>query len=126
MITRTALSAPIRLGSSWVRHQAEEALGKGDRGGRAGQGAVVAVQRQLQAAAQRRAVEEREGGDVEVADPGEDPVALLRDRQRLGAFGDQADPGDVGAGGEDERLAGDADGGDLRTTGRDLVQRLVE
>jgi len=72
-----------QLGAAPAGDQAERHLGQGERRGAAGDGPVVAVQRQLQPAAHGRAVDERERGHAGVAQLGEDLVAVAADLQRL-------------------------------------------
>ena len=77
--------------------------------------AVRAVQAELDAAAHRRAVENAKVGTGELGEPPEDLVAALADGQRvLVRASSELDALEVGADGEDERLAGDADADDRR------------
>ena len=132
MITETARSAPIRFGrmraAAPARDQAEEDLGQ--REGRDGlrDGAVGAVQTDLDAAAHRRAVVVREGRDGERGQALEDVVAALADGERVVVLLQQLDALEVGADREDERLAGDADADDRAGGGLllDLVDRGVQ
>ena len=110
-ISVTALSAPTRLrhepGAAPAGDQAEHDLGQAE--GRRGvhDGAVGAVQRDLEAAAEGEAVDEAERRLAAVLQLAEDRVPELGD----GAYGVGAaalDRGEVGAGGQDERLAGHA------------------
>jgi hypothetical protein len=89
-----------------------------------GQRAVMAVQGDLEAAAQRRTVDEREGRDGAVLEPGEHLVPEPTERERLGVLGDQRHAGDVRADAEDVRLAGQRDEGRVRLGGPG--DRLVE
>ena len=73
-------------------------------------GAVVAVQRELQAAAHRRPVDEREGGHAEAGEVAEDAVAELGDRLDVGALVQAREQREVGTDGEHVGLAGDGDG----------------
>jgi hypothetical protein len=95
-ITVTAGSMPIRFGSSCVPPQ------PGTRPRNASEKATTAVvamvrwwpvQRQLQTAAERRAVDEGEGEgrDRRVLQPAEHPVAGLGDLARVGRGGDRRD-----------------------------------
>ena len=79
---------PIRFGSSCVPPQPgtrpSDDLGQGERRRAGGERAVVAVQRQLEAAAHRRAVDERERRARSLSRSSrEDPVAEPADLQRL-------------------------------------------
>jgi len=60
-----------QVGAAPAGQQAEEALGERDRGDAGGDGLVGAVQRELEPAAQGRAVHERERGDPQLAEPPE-------------------------------------------------------
>ncbi len=122
-----------QVGAAPAGDQAEEALGEGDHRHAGGDGPVGAVQRGLEAAAERDAVDERERGHRQLTEPPEDRVAEGGDAKgpvpRLGRVGGRG--GDrrggavqVRAGREDERLAGHADRGDLagRRPRRDRVE----
>jgi hypothetical protein len=115
-----------QLRAAPARDQAQEALGQGDSGHAGRHGPVVAVQRDLQAAAHGRAVDERERRDSGLLEPGEDAVAEPARLERDAAVGHEADALEVGADGEDERLAGDGDGGHPRAARLDLVERGVD
>ena len=114
-----------QLGAAPAGDQAEEDLGEGDDRGRRDR-PVLAVQRQLQAAAERRAVDERERRDRRVLQPAEHPVPGLGDLPRLRGIGHRRNAGEVRADGEDERLAGHADRHRGGGVGRDLVQGGVQ
>ena len=87
---------------------------------------VVAVQADLQPAAQRQAVEEGEGRHRRACAACRRPRARSgRCATRLLAVGDLADQGQVGTRGEDERLAGDRDRGDV-VPGQSGVDRGVQ
>ncbi len=109
-------------------NQAEEDLGQ--REGRDGlrDGAVGAVQTDLDAAAHGRAVVVREGRDRQRREALEDVVAALADGERLVVLLQQLDTLEVGADREDERLAGDARADDGAGDGLllDLVDRRVQ
>ena len=75
---------------------------------------VGAVQGHLQAAAEGQAVDECERRNRAVAEPTEHTVSEPSCIDRLLPVGHQRHALEVGAGGEDERLAGDADGDDAR------------
>ncbi len=109
------------VGTDEVRHeeraapagdQAEHDLGQAQ--GRCGvhDGAVGAVQRDLEAAAQREAVDEPEGGLLAVAELAEDRVTELGHHAH-GVRAAAGDRGEVGARGQDERLAGHSQRGHL-------------
>ncbi len=111
-------------GTAPARDQAEHDLGQAD--GRRGvhDGAVGAVQRDLEAAAEGEAVDEAERRLAAVLQLAEDRVAQLAH----GAYGIGAaalDRGEVGACGEDERLAGHCEGVD-RVVGQRRVDGGVE
>jgi hypothetical protein len=94
-----------------------------DRAGR--DGPVVAVERELEAAAEGRAVDERERGDRGVLEPLVERVPGLGERQALLAGLQARHELDVGSGQEDERLPGDGD--ELHVIGGlDLVQRVPQ
>ncbi len=132
MITETARSAPIRFGSRVQPPQPgtrpRKTSGSEKAGSAAGDRAVGAVQADLDAAAHRRAVVVREGRHREAGEALEDVVAALADGERVLVVLQQFDALEVGADGEDERLAGDADAGDLAVRGLllDLVDRRVQ
>ena len=88
--------------------QAEEALGQRDGGDAGGDRAVGAVEPDLDAAAHRGAVGEGEGRHRQGGQLAERLVAQPADGERLVAPGHLGHAGQVGAHGEDERLAGDA------------------
>ena len=126
-----------QVGAAPAGDQAEEALGEGDHRHAGGDRAVGAVQRDLEPAAERDPVDEAERRHRQLAQPAEDRVAerpdagrpLPRDRRVDAGGGDRrARAVQVGAGREDERLAGHADGGDLarRRPGGDRVEGRVE
>ena len=102
-----------QVGAAPARHQAEERLGQRHGRDTGRDRAVRAVQRDLDPAAHRRAVDERERRDVQLAQAAEHRVAEPADALGLVPAADQADPLEVGADREDERLAGDADRGDV-------------
>ena len=83
-MTVTALSAPIRFGSSWLPPQPgtrpRKTSGNATAGTPDGHRAVVRVQGQLQAAAHGGAVDEGEGRDRRVAQLAERVVARARSR----------------------------------------------
>ena len=109
-------------------HQAEEDLGQREGRDRLGDGAVRAVQTDLDAAAHGRAVVVREGRHGQRGEPLEDVVAALADGDGVRVLLQQLDALEVGADGEDEGLAGDAHTDDGAVGGLllDLVDRLVE
>ncbi len=72
----------------------------------------------------RRAVHERERGDGQLAEPPEHSVAELGDPPGLVPAPDHFDALEVGADREDERLAGDADGGDVLPGGHRVDGRV--
>ena len=105
------------------RHEPQEGLGQRD-GWHAGRdGAVVASERDLDAATHGGAVDEGEGGHRQVHDRPEDRMPGPRDFQRLLAFAGGRDRGQVGAHGEDEGFAGDTDGLDFAGLGPRLQAR---
>ena len=86
--------------------EAEEDLRTSEVADRRGDRPVVAVQRDLDAAADRGAVDRGDGDERELADPAEELVARFAAEPR--ALGrDLSELADVGADGEDERLAGE-------------------
>ena len=94
-MTLTPPAAPIRLGSRWchpTRDQAQEALRQRDRGRTGRHRAEVAVQRDLQAAAHRGAVDERERRHARLAEAAERGVAGLGDLKTLLAAADERHP----------------------------------
>ena len=98
-----------QVGAAPDRGRAERALRQRDGRHARGHRAVRAVQRELEAAAERRAVEEREGRPRALTQPAEQRVAGL---DALPGMGEVARPGqhrEVGTGEEPERLAGDGD-----------------
>ena len=121
MMTLSAFAGPTRFGqqvaATPARHEPEEGLGQGDGGDAGADRAVVARQRDLDAATHGRAVDERERRDGQVHDRRERGVAGPGDLEGLVAAAHGGDAGQVGADGEDERLAGDADGLDLAGLG---------
>ena len=100
-------------GATPAGDDAEEDLGQRERGHRAVDRAVVGVEADLDAATEREPVDEDEGRHAELAELAERPVAELRHLLGEVAARDVADLREVGARGEDERLAGDGDTGDL-------------
>ena len=129
---RRADQARQQVGAAPAGQQAQEALGERDRGHARGDRPVRAVQRELEAAAERRAVHERERRHAQLAEPPEHRVPEPADGQRLVPRADQRGPGQVRADREDERLAGDADRGDTlfpglrRGPGRHLLERVAQ
>lgn len=111
-----------------ARDETEEDLGQREGREGLGDGAVRAVQTDLDATAHRGTVVVREGRHGQLRQPLEDLVAALADGQRVLVVLQQLDALEVGADGEDERLAGDADADDLAVRGLllDLVERGVE
>ena len=93
------------LGATPARNDPEEHLGEADVPHRAGDRAEVAVEGDLQAAADRRSVDGGERGEGQRRDRGERLVA--RDRGGASELGRRhlRELGQVGARGEDERLA---------------------
>lgn len=114
-----------QLGAAPAGHQAQEALGQGHRGHAGGDGPVGAVEGDLQAAAHRRAVHERERRHLQLAEAAEHLVAQLADPQRLVPLGDRRGALEVGAHREDERLADNAHGRQVAAAGH-RVQSLVQ
>ncbi len=126
-----------QVGTAPAGHQAERALGEGDHRHAGRDRPVGAVQRDLQAAAEGDPVDEAERGHGQLAEAPEHRVAERGDAQRplAGEGRVHARGGDgrgggvqVRAGGQDERLAGDADGSDLACRGprRHGVQGRVQ
>ena len=72
-----------QLGAAPAGHEAEEHLRERDGGDAGREGPVVAVQREFQPAAERRAVQEREGRHGTLEQPPEDPMAELGDLPAL-------------------------------------------
>ena len=105
----TACSAPTSCGTSWVPPQPgmrpEEDLGAGEVAHRGRDRAVVAVQGDLDAAADGGSVDRRDRHEREVADAAEELVPRLT-AEACSLRGDLAELADVGADGEDERLPG--------------------
>ena len=87
--------------------EAEEHLGQRERRRRCIDRAVVGVQADLESAAEREAVVEHERRHAEVGELAERVVAELHELLRGLLVGDLGDLREVGAGSEDERLAGD-------------------
>ena len=86
--------------------QPQEHLGKGEMTDARRERADVAMERYLEAAAERRAVHRREREERKLAQPSEELVPGLTSLPReLGR--DPGEPLDVGPGGEHERLAGE-------------------
>ena len=118
MMTSRAFSMPIRFGSSQAPpqpgDQPEEHLGERQRRCRRVDGAVRGVERDLRAPAEREPVDEHERRDAELGQLAEREVAWELRHQQAGLVSlDLSDPREVGAGREDERLAGDGDAVDL-------------
>ena len=118
-MTLTAFSAPTRLGTQVgaapAGDEAEEDLGQAQRRRAGRERAVGAVQRDLEAAAHRRAVDERERrhgaarrGGARRRARASPSAAACGARRRA-----EATPVRSAPDGEDERLAGDGDGDDL-------------
>ena len=128
MITVTALSGPAMLGSNWVPphpgRMPRKHSGNPTMVDVAGHGAVLAVQGEFEAAAERDPVDEGERRDLTVAQPAEHPVTESADGVGGFGVGKQRDAGEVGAGGEDERLAGD--GYRDRPRGEGRIERSIE
>ncbi len=100
-------------GAAPPRDDAEEHLGESERGSRRIDRAVVGVERDLHAAAEREPVDEHEGRHAGVVELAERLVAELRQLLRVALRPDGRDLRQVGTGGEEERLAGHADRLDL-------------
>ncbi len=111
-------------GASPAGDEAEEALRKGDRRCAGTDGAVVAVERQLQAPTHGGTIDQSERGHREVGEPPQDLVAQLGDTEGHFTRGDQRDAGQIRTDGEDEWLADDRQCVDVRR--RSLVQSGVE
>lgn len=114
-----------QVGPAPAGHQAEEALRQRDGRDAGRDRAVRAVQRDLHAAAHRRAVDERERGDVQLAEAAENRVPEPANHPGLVPVPDQADALKIGADREDERLPGQADRDDV-VPGRHRVQGVVQ
>ena len=95
------------LGSSPAGDDPEEDLGEADVAHRAGEGAEVAVERDLEPAAERRSVDRGERGIGQVTDRREGVVPRLGRRARELGRAHLGELGQVGADREDERLAGE-------------------
>ncbi len=111
-----------------ARDEAEEHLRQRERCRRPVDRAVVGVEPDLYTAAERQAVGEDERRNTELRLLAEHIVSELGE-QRRDLFARQlADLAEVGAGGQDERLACDCDAVDLTARGtlRERVERLAE
>ena len=123
---------PMRFGqdrrSAPAGDEAEEDLGQGESGRVAVDRAVVGVEADLDAAAERQAVGEHERRDAEGGLLAEDVVAQLGEQLRHLDARDVAHPAEIGSRGEDERLAGDGDRVDLTATRPlgELVEHAAE
>ena len=107
-----AHEARDQLRSAPARDEPEQHLRAGEVAHVRGEGSVVAVERDLDAAAERRAVDSSECGEGQRADASEELVAGLA--PLAGALGrDLAELVDVRADGEDERLAREHEPGPL-------------
>src|SRR5699024_682059 len=84
-----------------------------------------AVQGDLQASTQREPVDEGESRYRRLAEPPQNPVTELGHREGLFVAADQLDPLEVGAGSQNEWLAGHADRADVLDRER-LVQGSVQ
>ncbi len=111
-------------GTAPARYEPEHDLGQAESRGRVHHGAVGAVQRHLEPAPEGEAVDEAERRLATLAELAEDGVAELGD-DAYGVGTATLDRGEVGAGRQDERLAGDRDGVD-GVVGERLVDRGVE
>ena len=109
-----------QLAAAPAGDQADRDLGQAERRRAAGDRAVVAVQRDLEAAAERRAVDERERRDRRCSCSRAKTrwPELARARRACSRVGDQRHAGDVGADAEDVRLAGHRDERRVRRGGR--------
>ena len=104
-------------GASPAGDDAEEHLGERERRDRGVDGAVVGVQTDLDTAAEGESVDEDERRNTQIAQLAECGVSELGHQLAGRAVRDLADPGEVGAGRQDERLAGDRDARDLLLRG---------
>ncbi len=83
------------------------------------------MERQLRAAADGGAVHEGERRDVHLAEAAEHRMTELTELLDDLLILDEADGGEIGTDGEDERLSGDGDRGELRHGGN-LVESGIE
>ena len=110
-------------GAAPAGHQAEHHLGQAEGRRRVADGAVGAVQRHLEATAEGEAVDEAERRLAALAELAEDRVPELGD-DAYAVRAAAGDRGQVGPGGQDERLAGHAERGDLVVRERGVDGRV--
>jgi hypothetical protein len=113
MMTLDADEVWQQPGSSPARDDAEKHLGQRERRDRAVDRAVVGVQPDFNAAAEGETVDKHKARHPEGGQPSEDGVSELGERAGRIMVGDLAHLRQVGTGGEDKRLAGDREPGDL-------------
>ncbi len=129
-VSLTAASGPASRGASWVAPQAgtnpEEALGRREVADVVGDHAVVAVQRQLDPAAEGGPVEGGDGRVRERANSSEQVMAGAAALDRLLAPLDERKLVQIGSAGEAARLPGDHESGEitLLELGHELRERL--
>ena len=113
-----------QLGATPSGDEAQHGLGQAQGRNIVRDGAVVRVQTHFESAAERETVHERERRDRRLAQLTEHVVAECAEFDALRVLGDCGDTLEIGAGSEDERLAGDGDSCGVR--GERLVEGSVE